>query len=179
MAPLVHPLAHLWFIQSFEPRYNFVPTLKLSFCCFGARASWSWISSCNPPQKLIGLWHPAGLLSPRNLCPQFLKLRFDVYSSVCAAPTRPADDILFPRLYFLDLWPYFPTLDWPLRYQPLCWNQNYRSGMKKRRRGAKWLTDELPFLGRSSLKPRCAIPTSAWASLCDLWSLGPYTANPT
>lgn len=38
---------------------------------------------------------------------------------------------------------------------------------------AKWLTDELPFLGRSSLKPHCAIPTSVRASLYDLWSLGP------
>ncbi|KAK2909822.1 hypothetical protein Q8A73_007537 [Channa argus] len=53
------------------------------------------------------------------------------------------------------------------------------AGQWRGRDAAKWLTDELPFPGRSSLKPRCVIPTSAQASLYDLWSLGPSTANPT
>lgn len=45
---------------------------------FEPRASWSWISAYNPSQKLIVLWHPAGLFSPRNLRPQFPGLSLDV-----------------------------------------------------------------------------------------------------
>lgn len=41
------------------------------------------------------------------------------------------------------------------------------------RETAKRLTVEMPFLGRSCLKHPRAIPTSACASLYDLWSLGP------
>ena len=53
------------------------------------RASWSWISAYNPSQKLIVLWHPAGLFSPRNLRPQFPELSLDV--PLAPLQPRPLD----------------------------------------------------------------------------------------
>lgn len=55
------------------------------------KALWSWISTYNPSQKLNGLWHPAGLCSPTNLCPQFPELELDVWRSLNASPSRPVD----------------------------------------------------------------------------------------
>lgn len=143
------------------------------------KALWSWISSYNPSQKLNGLWHPAGLCSPINLRPQFPELRFDVWSSLSASPTRPVDIESFFASIFSTC-DHISLLKIDLFDPPLCVGTKIiGAGRWRGREAAKWLTDELPFLGRSSLKPRCAIPTSARASLYDLRSLGPSTANPT
>ena len=135
--------------------------------------------SYNPSQKPSGLWQPAGLSSPRNLRPQFLELRFE-FSLAPLQPDRWISNVSSPLFsQLVTIFSYF-RLTSLIPPTSLCWNQDYRSGaMKGGSRVAKWLTDELPFLGRSSLKTRRAIPTSARASLYDLWSLGPSTANPT
>lgn len=51
--------------------------------------------SYNPSQKPSGLWHPAGLSSPRNLRPQFLELRFE-FSLAPPQPDRWISNVSSP-----------------------------------------------------------------------------------
>lgn len=85
--------------KALSPFITFRLLWSYLFATSEPRASWSWISSYNPSQKFISLWHPAGLLSPRNLRPQFPEFRFDVWSSLSASPTRPVDIKCF--LFFI------------------------------------------------------------------------------
>lgn len=129
--------------------------LSYLFAALEPKILWSWISLYNPSQKLNGLWHPAFLFSCRNLWPQFFKLWFNFWSSLSGSPTKLVDIECFSASIFLTCdhtsWLEIDLFDPP----SLCWNQDYRSRLP-----SGWLT--------SCLKRRCAISTSAPASLYDL-----------
>lgn len=106
--------------------------------------------SYNPSQKPSGLWHPAGLSSPRNLRPQFLELRFE-FSLAPPQPDRWISNVSSPLFsQLVAIFSYFrltSLIPPPL----LCWNQDYRSGATKWGAGlpSGWLTSCLSWAAQA------------------------------
>lgn len=153
---------------SSEPLHNFLPTLKLSLYHFGDKSLVVMDFLTRSISEVDrSLAPPLASSHPEIFVPNSQSL--GLTSRVPSAPLKPdrwisnVSSLLFSQL--VTIFCYFRLTS---LIPALCWNRDYRNGAMGGGGAAKWLTDELPFLGRSSLKPRRAIPTSARASLYDL-----------